>query len=276
MLKIRCNRVSSKAHKSWYALLFLLCASFGLRAAPLSECSTLRVSGNPEYPPLLWPSVASPDLLNGAVPQFLRELVEPLGIKVNVRNIGSWARVQRLAELGEIDLVAGAFITAERLGYLDYVLPPMIHLDTNVWVPRQRMFEYRHWPDLEGKQGSTLIDNSFGERFDSFAADHLDILGVRSIHQSYLMADIGRIDYVLYELLQGRAKLARYGMSNDFVALEPPVSREGLFFAFPKLSRCNSKALREAFAARLLELTEQGRLEELIEEYLIRYTEEGR
>lgn len=83
------------------------------------------------------------------------------------------------------------------------------------------MFEYRHWPDLEGKQGSTLIDNSFGERFDSFAADHLDILGVRSIHQSYLMADIGRIDYVLYELLQGRAKLARYGMSNDFVALGP-------------------------------------------------------
>lgn len=134
MLKIRCNRVSSKAHRFWYALLFLLCASFGLRAAPLSECSTLRVSGNPEYPPLLWPSVESPDLLNGAVPHFLRELVEPLGIKVNVRNIGSWARVQRLAELGEVDLVAGAFITAERLGYLDYVLPPMIHLDTNVWV----------------------------------------------------------------------------------------------------------------------------------------------
>ena len=139
MLKIRCNRVSSKAHKSWYALLFLLCASFGLRAAPLSECSTLRVSGNPEYPPLLWPSVASPDLLDGAVPQFLRELAEPLGIKVSVRNIGSWARVQRLAELGEIDLVAGAFITAERLGYLDYILPPMMHLDTNVWVPRRSL-----------------------------------------------------------------------------------------------------------------------------------------
>lgn len=265
-----------KWHKYRLCFLFLYTWSLCLQAELLYGCDTLRVSGNPEYPPLLWPDIKSPDTLTGAVPEFLGEVVEPLGIKVNVRNTGSWARVQRLAELGEIDLVAGAFITAERLGYLDYVLPPMIHLDTNVWVPRQRMFEYRHWPDLEGKQGSTLIDNSFGERFDSFAADHLDILGVRSIRQSYLMADIGRIDYVLYELLQGRAKLARYGMSNDFVALEPPVSREGLFFAFPKLSRCNSKALREAFAARLLELTEQGRLEELIEEYLIRYTEEGR
>lgn len=188
--------------------------------------------------------------------------------------MGSWARVQRLAQLGEIDLVAGAFITSERIGYMDYVLPPMTHLPTNVWVPRDRPFVYRHWPDLEGKRGGTLINNSFGQRFDQFAVENLMIEGVRSIDQSFLMALAGRVDYVLYEQLQGWVKLGRLGLADQFVALDPPVSSEGLYFAFPKRSSCNSVAFREAFMERLTFLSEQKRLETLIEEYTVRYVGE--
>lgn len=238
------------------------------------SCETLEVSGNPEYPPLLWQSSQVPGMLTGAVPQLLREIVEPLGIRVKVRDIGSWARVQRQAELGEIDLVAGAFITSERIGYLDYVLPPMMHLETSVWVPKSRWFAYRHWSDLKGRQGSTLINNSFGQLFDRYANENLDIDGVRSIEQSFLMAQAGRVDYVLYERLQGEVKLARLRLDDDFVALEPAISREGLFFAFPKRSACNSEALREAFMQSLNRLTNEGRLSELVAEYARRYVDQ--
>ncbi|WP_240616476.1 substrate-binding periplasmic protein [Marinobacter fuscus] len=240
------------------------------------QCSKLVVSGNPEYPPLLWVPRDTPKVLVGAVPQFLKEVVKPLGLEVEVRNIGSWARVQRLAELGELDLVAGAFITSERITYMDYVLPPMVQLPTNVWVRRDKVFQYRHWPDLVGKRGSTLINNSFGQNFDSFAEENLDILGVRSIEQSYLMAEIGRVDFVLYELLQGKVKLERLGLEADFVALAPPVSKEGLFFAFPKKSRCNNEPLREAFMDELLALKRAGRFEQLIDEYAEKYVREVR
>lgn len=239
-------------------------------------CDTLAVSGNPEYPPLLWVSDRTPRLLTGAVEAFLREIVEPLGVTVQVQNKGSWARVQRLAQLGEIDLVAGAFITSERIGYMDYVLPPMTHLPTNVWVPKARPFQYRHWPDLKGRQGSTLINNSFGQRFDQYAKDNLDIEGVRTIEQSFLMAQADRVDYVLYEQLQGQVKLERLGIADEFVALAPPVSREGLFFAFSKRSACNSVAFREAFMKQLSALDDQGRLQELIEEYTRYYTDSVR
>ncbi|MGC8119859.1 substrate-binding periplasmic protein [Marinobacter sp. VGCF2001] len=263
----------SRSRTLFYAILLFGFQASAVLANSGSRCDTLVVSGNPEYPPLLWPMSESPDQLTGAVPRFLQEVVEPLGIQVDVRNIGSWARVQRLAELGETDLVAGAFITSERIGYMDYVLPPMTHLDTNVWVRKSQVFEYRHWPDLRGKKGSTLINNSFGQRFDRYAADQLDILGVRSIRQSYLMAEIGRVDYVLYELLQGQVKLRKYGLADTFVALEPPISREGLFFAFPKRSKCNTERLREAFADNLFRLKEQGRLQELIDIYADQYLE---
>ena len=165
------------------SLLFAAAALFlaPVHALPAPPCNTLIVSGNPEYPPLLWRDEQHPGFLIGAVPALLKEITEPLGVNVVVKDIGSWARVQRMARQGEIDMVAGAFITSERIGYMDYLLPPITHLPTAVWVPKGREFVYRHWPDLAGKRGSTLINNSFGQNFDRYAQQNLRIEGVRSI-----------------------------------------------------------------------------------------------
>lgn len=241
-------------------------------ATAVTPCNTLTVSGNPEYPPLLWRDEQNPGFLNGAVPALLREITQPLGVTVEVKDIGSWARVQRMAREGEIDMVAGAFITSERIRYMDYLLPPVTHLPTAVWVPKGREFVYRHWPDLKGKRGSTLINNSFGQNFDRYAEQNLRIEGVRSIEQSFQMALIDRVDYVLYEVLQGEVKLEYLGIADEFVPLETPVSREGLFLTFSKASPCNSFELRELIAERLYELVNSGWVDELILQYKARYT----
>ena len=253
----------------WTAVLTVPVA---VQASEDTDCKTLTVSGNPEYPPLLWRSAEEEGVLVGAVPALLREIVEPMGLEVVVRDLGSWARVQHVARKGDIDMVAGAFITSERIGYMDYLLPPITHLPTAVWVPKGGEFIYRHWPDLLGKRGSTLINNSFGQNFDRYADTNLRIEGVRSIEQSFRMALVGRVDYVLYEVLQGQVKLADLGVAGQFEALEPPVSREGLFFTFTKESLCNSFELREAVADRLYELVSAGRPSQLIGEYTRLYT----
>lgn len=260
------------ALRDWFfAAVFLIVFAEVAQASNRFACDTLVVSGNPEYPPLLWQSSQAPGQLVGAIPELLQEIAAPLGFRVEIRNIGSWARVQRQAAQGEIDLLAGAFQTPERQGYLDYVSPPMISLETSVWVPRHREFNYQGWPSLRDKKGCTLINNSFGALFDQYAMEYLDIDGVRSIEQSFLMARAGRVDYVLYERLQGQVKLARLELDDEFVTLGPVVSREGLFFAFPKRSPCNNSALREAFASRLAKLVEDGRVLELVSEYGQKY-----
>jgi len=248
----------------WAAVLIMPVA---VQAAEGSQCKTLTVSGNPEYPPLLWRSTEAQSVLVGAVPALLREIVEPMGLELIVRDLGSWARVQHMARKGDIDMVAGAFITSERIGYMDYLLPPITHLPAAVWVPKGSEFIYRHWPDLLEKRGSTLINNSFGQNFDRYADTNLQIEGVRSIEQSFRMALAGRVDYVLYEVLQGQVKLDSLGVTDRFEALEPPVSREGLFFTFSKASPCNTFELREAIADRLYHLVSAGRVKQLIREY---------
>ncbi|MGO1499964.1 MAG: substrate-binding periplasmic protein, partial [Marinobacter sp.] len=152
-------------------------------AAP--SCKTLIVSGNPEYPPLLWEDPHNPERLTGATTALLAEVLEPLGVTLDAQNLGSWARVQRLARVGELDMIAGAFMTSERIQHMDYLLPPFTYLPTSVWVPKDQVFEYRHWLDLKGKQGSTLIDNSFGQGFDRYAKKNLQIINVRTIEQSF-------------------------------------------------------------------------------------------
>lgn len=235
------------------------------------SCETLTVSGNPEYPPLLWEDPLNPEHLTGAATALLAEIFEPLGMKLEIQSLGSWARVQRHARVGELDMIAGAFITSERIRYMDYLLPPFTRAPASVWVPKDQAFEYRHWPDLQGKQGATLINNSFGQGFDRYAEKHLQIVGVRTIEQSFAMALAGRVDYVLYERLQGQVKLQRLGLAEKFIALDVPVSNEGLFFTFSKNSKCNTFELRERIADRLYTLTNSGRLDELISEYTARY-----
>ncbi|AOY90319.1 amino acid ABC transporter substrate-binding protein [Marinobacter salinus] len=238
-------------------------------------CTSLNVSGNAEYPPLLWTNPNDSGELIGAVPALLREILEPLKIEAHIHHRGSWARVQHLAKAGEIDMIAGAFMTRERFQYMDYILPPIMHLPTAIWVPKGQEFLYRHWPDLKGKVGSTLIGNSFGQNFDRYADEQLSIEPVRSIDQSFLMAEAGRVNYVLYELLQGQVKLAREGRSEKFVALGKPISTEGLFFTFPKKSRCNTFEFREQVADQLYTLVTNGRVDELVAEYTARYITGG-
>ncbi len=251
-------------------VLLALTVSCNARAAELS-CKTLTVSGNPEYPPLLWEDSRAPEQLTGAATALLQEILEPLGVKLEVQSLGSWARVQRLARVGELDMIAGAFITSERIRHMDYLLPPFTHLPTAVWVPKSQVFDYRHWPDLKGKQGSTLINKSFGQGFDLYAEKHLEIVGVRTIEQSFEMALAGRVDYVLYERLQGQVKLQRMGLAEEFVSLDIPVSNEGLFFTFSKNSKCNTFEFRERIADRLYTLVDSGRLDEIVSEYTARY-----
>lgn len=259
-----------------FACTLVLATPLQAWASEERRCSTLTVSGNPEYPPLLWRDEDNSGYLIGAVPSLLKEITEPLGIAVEVRDIGSWARVQHMARQGEIDMVAGAFITSERIGYMDYLLPPITHLPTAVWVRKGQEFAYRHWPDLLGKRGSTLINNSFGQNFDRYAEQNLSIEGVRSIEQSFQMALVDRVDYVLYEVLQGEVKLEYLGIADQFVPLPTPVSREGLFFTFSKASSCNSFELRELIAEGLYKLVNSGRANELIEQYKSTYSESSR
>lgn len=222
-------------------VLFSVSASIACaEPANPTPCNTLLVTGNPEYPPFLWRDKEHPEKLIGAAVDLLNMAVKDLGIAVDSRYVGPWARSQEEAKVGRVDMLTGAFITDQRQTYMDYIKPAMMDMSNVIFVKKGAEFPLNDWSDLKGRQGDTLINNSFGQAFDTFAKNELIIEQVRSIEFAFERLLLGRTDYVIYEEYQGYAIAEARGFADKISHLPKAISAEGLYFTLSKASRCNT------------------------------------
>tara|TARA_Y100001937_G_scaffold26700_2_gene38265 strand:+ start:8406 stop:9185 length:780 start_codon:yes stop_codon:yes gene_type:complete len=229
------------------------------------KCERLVATGNPEYPPYLWRDPQNPQQLIGANADLLKHLAKELGVVVDVIYTGPWSRAQDEVRTGRVDLLAGAFITLPRLENMDYVHPAFFFTPSVVWVRKDEGFAYGSWIDLEGHTGDTLVGNSFGQQFDSFAKENLTLEGVSSLTQAFQKLLLGRTDYVLYERYPGLALAETLGVDDDLEVLDPPISSEGLYLTLSHNSACNEPWLRGQLARKMTELVAAGLPEQFLQ-----------
>ncbi|MGY5453001.1 substrate-binding periplasmic protein [Agarivorans sp. MS3-6] len=247
----------------------LLAISFSFSAsAELSICNRLVVTGNAEYPPILWRDQHNPGKLTGLAIELLELALMDTGIEVDARDRGVWARALQEAEHGEVDMLAGAFLTDQRQTYMDYIVPQFTDVPSVVWTTAGHEFDYQKWEDLLERRGGTLVNNSFGQAFDAYAKDNLKILTSATAERSFAMLLADRFDYVLYELYQGLTILESAGLKGKVTPLPKPISVEGLYFTFSKQSGCNSESLRRHLSERVSQLTEFKTFERLFEKHM--------
>lgn len=235
-----------------------------LPARANEPCKNLVVTGNPEYPPFLWRDPADENRLIGASADLMQLLAKEIGVTVEVRYAGSWARVQEEAKLGHVDLIAGAFFTLPRLEYMDYFYPSFKEVKTVIWVRANQSFRYAKWSDLAGKSGLTVINNSFGEEFDRYAKNSLKIATVPSLEQALKMLGLGRADYLIYEQDPGAAYVAKFNV-NGLKVLMPAIANEHLYLTMSHKSACNTPEMRGRIAKAVYKLSRQDLMEKLIE-----------
>lgn len=201
--------------------------------------------------------------MKGANAAFLQLLSQEIGLPIVVKYGGTWARVQEEARYGRVDFVAGAFITQERQKYLHYFYPAIFQTRTVIWVHRDRKFPFKEWSDLKNQNGITVLNNSFGEKFDRYAKAHLQIQTVASLEQAFNMLKNNRAQYLIYEEWPAKAYALRY-RHDDLVALSPEISNEALYLAFSKKSPCNSAELQAKIEHAILRISKKETLEKLL------------
>ncbi|WP_152224521.1 ABC transporter substrate-binding protein [Pseudomonas sp. SCB32] len=253
------------------AALLLATFSVSLAGFAAGKCERLVATGNPEYPPYLWRDPMKPERLIGANADLLEEIGKAIGVDIRVIYTGSWARAQEEARLGRVDLIAGAFLTPARMETMDYVHPAFLTTDSVVWTRKDTSIPFTHWEDLRGLKGGTLVNNSFGAQFDSFAKQQLTLEEVPSLTQAFQKLLLKRSDYVIYEHYPGLAVAATLGMVDDLQPLEPPVSSEGLYLTLSHNSACNDPWLRGQLAKKMTELTAAGVPQRLLQDNLARW-----
>jgi polar amino acid transport system substrate-binding protein len=237
----------------------------------LGKCERLVATGNPEYPPYLWRDPQSPQHLIGANADLLALIGEQMGVKIDIIYTGPWSRAQDEVRTGRVDMLAGAFLTLPRLEIMDYVHPAFFNTPSVVWVRKGEGFPYSGWEDLRGRTGGILVNNSFGQQFDSFAKANLDLEQVPSLVQAFQKLLLGHTDYVINERYPGMALAGTQGMVDSLETLEPPISSEGLYLTLSHDSACNDPWLRGQLAKKMTELTAAGLPETLLQRNLERW-----
>lgn len=263
------RRASSVSITLCIVLFFLLITTPA--KANMSVCSRLTVTGNAEYPPILWRDKDHPGKLTGLAVELLELALQDSGIVIDVRDRGVWARAQQEVKHGEIDMLAGAFMTEPRKEYMDYIFPQFTNIPSVVWVKKGREFPFKVWDDLGSKRGGTLVYNSFGQNFDEYAKKHLNIRSSATVERSFSMLLADRFDYVLYELYQGMTILEVSGLKDSVTHLKKPISIEGLYFTLSKKSACNSLTLKLYLNKRMQEFKEFGTFEKLFDKHMQRW-----
>lgn len=250
----------SKLALAW---LLALLSQAAVAFHPAPACPKLVVSGNPQYPPYLWRNPSAPDELIGANAELMQWLSQEIGVPIEVRYVGPWSRVQEEARAGRIDMIAGAFFTLPRTEYMDYVYPAFRETRSVVLVRDGRSFRYARWADLEGREGLTVVNNSFGEEFDRFMKEKLKMTRVASLEQALRMLDLDRGDYVLYEDSPAQAFLASLSIKG-IKELAPPVAQERLFLTLSHHSACNTAPLRGQLTRAMYKLQRDNRMPDFV------------
>lgn len=243
--------------------------------AQASNCRSLVASGNPQYPPYLWRDPENENRLIGANAELMEWLGNEIGLTIELRHIGNWARVQEEMRAGRIDLIAGAFFTLPRTEYMDYAHLPFRETRSVVIQREGQGFPFQRWDDLIPKRGLTVIHNSFGQAFDRFAAESLSLSKVGSLDQALQMLERGRADYLVYEDSPAEAFIARLGIKG-LRLLPTPIAQEQLFVTVSHRSPCNTPELRGAITRAMFKLRQNKLMNSFVEHAVQLWKEQER
>lgn len=244
----------------------LLLGAAGSMAAD-NACERIVVTGNPDYPPIIWAPEQGDQQLTGVAVEMLQSALADSGIAVEVLNMGSRAKALEAVESGQIDVMAGLFMSRERLSSMDYVYPPIMEVPSVFFVRRGAAFPYTGWQDLRGKRGAAQEGSRFGLSFDTYANDNLELQREATGEAALRKLLAGDLDYVVLERYQGLALAQQMRVDEQLDTLEGSFINAPLYFAISHNSVCNSPALRAALALGMQEQTQRSESRRLLDKY---------
>ncbi len=246
---------------NWRALLILAAAALA-HPAMAAECTKVVVTSHPDYKPYHWYDGRE---LTGASIELARRILDDMRIPYEIRYVGPWPRVLKLAENGQVDIVMSLKNTPERRDYLDFTPTPAFSNPMAVFVRRDKSFAFDRREDLIGKRGGVNSGDRYGEGFDEFLRNNLAVEPTIEMASNFKKLKAGRIDYYITGLYPGLAFLADNAM-DDLVPLPKPVNRGVIHVGFTHKSPC--AFLLSGFELRLRQLAERHETDKLLDKYL--------
>ncbi|BAQ18737.1 substrate-binding periplasmic protein [Methyloceanibacter caenitepidi] len=243
---------------------FAISAALGLACSNAfadESCTRITATGHPAYPVIAF---KDGDNIAGAAPELVAAIAKTLKVPLTSKYMGTWEEAQAATRDGKADLIFGIYYNDERAGFLDYVQPAFMYDDVAVFVVKGKQFPFKDKNDLVGKKGVTNKGESYGNEFDAFMKDKLDVTRADGIGEAFEMLMSGKADYLIAGYYPGTAEAAKDGLKDKVVPLDQALLTAEMFVAFSKKSPCRS--LAEGFGQGVTDLTTDGSFDGMIKD----------
>ncbi|MCK7614294.1 substrate-binding periplasmic protein [Roseibium sediminicola] len=228
-------------------------------------CSEVKLNGSGVWYPVSMRQEAS-GTLNGVFPDLGREILTSLHVNVAEGPDLPWNRVLVLLEKGQIDVLAGAYKTDERLKKYG-VSRPVMQEEVGIFIRKSLESRPQSLKDLIGLRGVAPFGASFGEEFENFATESLSIdrqpFDDFKTYMRLLMED--KADYLVIARQDGVMMIDETGAVDLVEVLPWPAAVNTLHFLFSRATPCI--ALLEPFNEALTKRIDAGALKGLLDSY---------
>ncbi len=215
------------------------------------------ISGNPYAPPVVWEEYKK---LSGIAPDLVKEIFDELSIPYSTKVFRNWENVQDAARKGEIDMIVSAYRNDKRSTYLNFSIPYLAE-QTVIIVEKGKEFHFVGWSALKGKKGVAGIGESYGQKFDAFIAENLDV-SYYTLERAIKTLNLGEADFLIIDLYTALIYAHLLQGEDSITILDPPATAENFHLAIAKDSPLNDHL--EAINQKLKERIEAGEVKELL------------
>jgi len=220
------------------------------------------VSGHSARAPFDW---QEGDKLVGACIEIISLIFQDLGVEVESKYSGPWARTLKNLEHGKIDIMCGLYITDERKRFAEFT-EPFSKDPVTLFVWHDRSFPFQQWSDLEGKIFGDIIGASRGKKFDEWRSEHATTQYVTSHKQNIKKLERGRIDCFVTSYYLGLMQIKKLGYEEKIVPLDTPISIKNLRYGISRKS--SAIEYLPQINARITQLREDGTIDFIIKKHL--------
>lgn len=200
----------------------------------------------------------------GVGPEILSDACKKLGIPLKIAPEGGWDEVIEKARKGEIDAVVALFMNDERKKYLDFSTSfdedPVV-----LFVRKDKSFPYHNWKDLIGRKGTTTVGDSYGQEFDRFIAEKLNVSRLKTLKDNFDALLDGRADYFIYSMYPGLLETKKEEIDGRITYLKPYLTTESWRLAFSKKSKY--RKYLPAINSIIADMISRGQVEKWVVKY---------
>lgn len=238
-------------------LILVLASGASGRAEPV-QLVTLS------YPPYEYDNGGQAE---GIAVRLVRHAFNRLGRDVTIEVL-PWKRALLMVQEGQADGIFTAFVTPERLNYLDYSNVVLMPQTVSIWARRDAAIRF------DGNLQSVAYNNiglvngiSYGTTVDEAVKqgvfNNIDYAVSQDRNITKLL--LKRLDLVIMNRYSARYHLIRQKGLDQVEELSPPLQDVPSYIAFSK--KRNLTGLRDRFDETLRQMIDSGRYDAIIEGY---------